>query len=87
MSWAQSVLRWAGLALHVLLGVFPFAFTGLLAPAWAVAVVAVWWLVLAVVAGVLWRCAPWLVALVPIAAFAGWVGFLTFGDLVLGWTA
>lgn len=86
-AWAQSAARWGGLTLHVLVGVFPFAFTGLLAPPWAVGVVAVWWLLLAGVAWRLQRSTPWLVPLVPVGALAGWIAFLIFGDLVLGWVA
>lgn len=85
--WGRSAARWGGLTLHVLLGVFPFAFTELLAPRWAVGVVAAWWLLLAAIAWRLQRRSPWLVPLVPVAALAGWVAFLTFGDLFLGWVA
>lgn len=87
VRWGRPIARWGGLALHVALGVFPFAFTGLLAPPWAVAVVAVWWLFLAGIAWRLHRRSPWLVPLVPLAALAGWVALLAIGDFFLGWVA
>lgn len=86
-QWGRAAARWGGLGLHVAIGVFPFASTGLLAPPWAVGVVAVWWTVLAVLAWRLGRRSPWLVPLVPLGALAGWFAFLTFGDLALGWVA
>lgn len=87
VRWGRWAAKRGGLALHVLIGVFPFASTGLLAPPWAVAVVAAWWLLLAGIAWRLQKRCPWLVPLVPVAALIGWTAFLTFGDLVLGWTA
>lgn len=87
IRWGRPAARWGGLGLHILLGAFPFAFTGLLAPPWAAAVVAVWWTFLAGIALRLQRRSPWLVPLVPAAALAGWVAFLSFGDFFLGWVA
>lgn len=78
---------WAGIVVHGLLGVFPYLFTGLLAPPWAVGAVAVVWFVLLAAAIHLRNERPWLVASIPIAGLGLWFAFLTFGDLVLGWTA
>ena len=79
----------AGFVLHAVIGVFPFAFTGLLAPPWAVAAVFAWWLVLLAVAVKLARSDQrrWRVVLVPAVALLGWFAVLTVGDVFLGWTA
>lgn len=82
-----SVAGWAGIVVHGLLGVFPYGASGLLAPPWAVFTVAVAWLGFLVAAVYLRKRRPWLVAATPIASLAFWFAFLTFGDLVLGWTA
>lgn len=84
---AARVAAWAGLVAHGILGLFPYAFTGLLAPAWAVATVGVVWLGLLVVGIRSRRKHPWMVAAIPVAGLTFWFVFLTFGDLVLGWTA
>ncbi len=83
----DRVLRWGGLALHLAVGVFPVAVSGLVAPpAGAISI----WIGWAVLLGVAWRLGrtrPRLVPLVPVVTVALWVAVITFGDLLLGWTA
>lgn len=78
----------SGLVLHVLIGVFPYAFTALLvsqAPALA-GFLAVW----LVFAGLAWRLrrrrSPLPLA-VPLGALAAWWALVTLGDVLLGWSA
>lgn len=77
----------AALVLHGLFGVFPYAFSGLLAPGLGVALLAAVWVGLAVLA---WRWrgrrSP-LPLVVPLAALAAWWAVLTAGDVLLGWSA
>ena len=83
------VLAVIGFVLHAAIAVFPFAATGLLAPLWGVVAVFVLWFALLVVA-IRWARDDRrrsLVLAVPFIALAGWFAFVTFGDLVLGWTA
>lgn len=75
-----------GAALHLVIGFFVAA-SGLVAPAWGVAVLVVAWLAGAVVAVMRWRRSMFLPLLVACGTAAFWIGFLTFGDVVLGWTA
>lgn len=85
-SW-RAVAAWAGLVLHVGLGIFPYSATGLLAPYWAVGILAAWWALL-LAAGWRWRTIhPARTAFLPLVTLGSWWLFLTFGDLVLGWTA
>jgi hypothetical protein len=84
--WWQWALGWLGLAAHLVTVVF-YAASGLLAPAWAVAILCVIWLALLAVAIWLLRIRrPLYVLLVPIAAWLIWFGALTAGENWLGWT-
>jgi hypothetical protein len=77
------------LALLALIAMTPFYFAaGLMAPAWAVAVFILVWLGL-FAAGVLLlvRRRPLWVIPLPVAAALFWIGGMTLGDLLLGWTA
>ena len=90
MSTPEKVAAAVGVVLHLAFGVFPFAATGLLAPLWGIVLVYVWWIALAVVLVRLLRGQarrPMLAPAVPVVALGGWFLLLTFGDLVLGWTA
>ena len=91
VSTLDKVVAGLGFALHLLIAVFPFAATGLLAPPWAYLAVYAWWLGLAFVAVRLVRARPRprprLVLVVPVIALAGWFALVSFGDVVLGWTA
>ena len=77
-----------GLVLHGLTGVFPYAASGLLAPLYGYVLVYALWAGLAVVGWRWFRSGrePWCL-LVPVLSLAGWAAVMTFGDVVLGWTA
>ncbi len=77
----------SALVLHVLFGVFPYAFSTLLAPWLGVALLALVWIALAAL-GWRWRTrrSP-LPLLVPLVAIAAWFGVLALGDRLFGWTA
>ena len=79
--------QWIALALHILVGVFPYAASGLVAPLYGLVVLALIWLA-GIIVILRWRPAnAWLVLLVPVAAVALWFGVLTLGEAVFGWTA
>lgn len=85
--WVPALVSTVAVGMHLVAGV-PYAATGLLAPGWAVAVLAVWWLVLA---GVLLLLAlrgnPWWTLVVPVAAMVTWVLAVMAGGAWLGWNA
>ena len=82
-----ALLTAVAVGMHLVM-VVPYAASGLLAPGWAVAVLAVWWLVLAVVLLVLaLRRHVILALLVPVVALLTWVGAVSAGGAWLGWTA
>ena len=86
---AGKVLATLGIVLHVVIGVFPFGASGLLAPAWGIAVLYLIWVALLVVAIRVARDPDRrkLTPLVPVAAIVVWFAVMTAGDLALGWTA
>ena len=73
-------------ALHGAVGVFYLA-SGLVAPLWAIAVLVLWWALLAVVLVRLALRASWWTPVVPVVAFGTWFAVLTAGERVLGWSA
>jgi hypothetical protein len=84
--WWQWVFGWLGLAVLLMTGFF-YASSGLLAPAWAVAVLLAIWLLLLIVAIQLLRVRrPLYVLPIPVAAWLIWFGALTAGENWLGWT-
>jgi len=83
----DGLLSFGGLALHLIVGVFPFSASGLLAPLWAVIVLGLVWLAGLVIAIRLVRSRPRLVPLVPLVALVFWAGLMLVGDLLLDWTA
>jgi hypothetical protein len=84
--WWQWVLGWLGLAALLVTLIF-YASSGLLAPAWAVALLLVIWLVLLIVAIQLLRTRrPLYVLPIPVAAWLIWFGALSAGENWLGWT-
>ena len=84
----DKVFASAGVVLHLVTGVFPFAASGLIAPLWGVVVLYVWWVALLGVAIRLVRTRRLrLVLAVPFVAVAGWFALMWFGGAVLGWTA
>lgn len=88
MSTTARIAGIAGLVLHLLTGVFPYAASGLLAPLWGYVVLYALWLGLLVAGVQLFRRGRGLlVLLLPLASLATWAAVMTFGDFVLGWTA
>jgi hypothetical protein len=84
--WWQWALGWLALAALLLTGFF-YASSGLLAPAWAVAVLLVIWLLLLITAVQFLRIRrPLYVLPVPVAAWLIWFGALSAGESWLGWS-
>lgn len=81
----DATARWAGLILQAAIAAFPLSASGLLAPPWALVVIAVGWAVGLVVAWRLGRTRPLVVPLVPVVTLAAWFGFITAGESLLGW--
>lgn len=83
---AHGWLWAAAVAFHGVVGVIPYLPSGLVAPLWGVVLLWALWLAGAVL---IWRLRPTprLAIWVPLAAIVVWVAVVTFGDLVLGWTA
>ena len=78
----------AAIAILALLAQAPFYFAaGLVAPAWAVVLLVVVWLVLVGVAFAWFRRRPWWVVPLPVLAAAIWFGVMSAGEAFLGWTA
>jgi hypothetical protein len=71
---------------HLVVGVF-YLSSGLVAPAWAIAVLLVWWVLLAVQLSRLALRGSWWTPAVPVVAFATWWLALTLGERFLDWTA
>ena len=82
-KWAS----WVGFFLHLVIGVFPYAASGLLAPLYGVAIVYIGWFVALFFILKLWNRRPYLVLLIPVVDLVWWFAVMTFGDFVLGWTA
>lgn len=84
--WLVPLAAAAAIGVHVVVGL-AYAASTLLAPGWAVALLAVCWfafgglLVLLAARRSLWCLA------VPFAALALWVAVISAGDAWLGWTA
>jgi hypothetical protein len=84
--WWQWVLGWLSLAALLVALIF-YASSGLLAPAWAVAMLLVIWVVLLIVAIQFLRIRrPLYVLPLPVAAWLIWFGALSAGEKWLGWT-
>jgi len=73
------------LVLH-LLALWPYAVSGLVAPAWGVAALLVLWVLLGVGAVAVHRRWGAVAAVVPLVAVLAWVGLITLGGTLLGWT-
>jgi hypothetical protein len=83
----DTFLRWGGLGLHLAVGVFPVAASGLMAPPAGYVGIWVGWAALLVVAWRLGRTRPRLVPLVPVVTVALWFAVMALGESLLGWTA
>jgi hypothetical protein len=77
---------YVGVALQLLVGVFPYSASGLLAPPLGLVVLWAVWLVLLVIAVLLARAGRAWALVVPAVAVAAWFAIMSFGDAVLGWT-
>lgn len=76
---------WIAIAMHLTFG-FPYLFSGLLAPLWAVAILVLIWLALGVLLVKTRGNSPrdlW----APVLAAAIWLGAMSAGDALLGWSA
>ncbi len=81
-----QIAWWVGLVAH-LAAVVWYAASGLVAPAWAVAVLLVIWAVLLAVGLRLRHTRPWLMLLVPVLDAVIWFAAISAGERFLGWTA
>jgi hypothetical protein len=78
----------AGLGVVLLLATFPFYLaSGLSAPLWAIIVLLLFWAGLFLLAIRWFRKRPYWVICLPVLAVAIWVGAMTAGEQLLGWTA
>lgn len=83
---SAQVSWWIGLAGHLVMLAW-FAASTVLAPTWAVAGLLVAWLMLLVTGLRLRTTRPvWMLA-IPVLDVAIWVGVLSAGEALLGWTA
>lgn len=60
--------------------------SGLLAPAWAIGLLLLWWVLLAGWLVVLVRRGSWWTPAPPLVAIGTWFVVLTAGEQLLGWT-
>lgn len=74
-----------GSLMHVVVGVFVLL-SGLVAPAWAAAILSILWVAAAWLLW-RWRATPIRALLVPVGMAAIWWATVTAGDVWLGWTA
>jgi hypothetical protein len=86
-SFAEQLARWGSLVLQVGVGVFPLSASGLMAPPWALVVIALGWIVGLVAAWHLGRSRPFLALLVPVVTVAAWFALMSAGDVLFGWVA
>jgi hypothetical protein len=76
---------WGAVGLHLVVG-FPYLFAGLLAPLWAVGVLVLIWVALAVLLVRTRSQTPrdlW----APVLAAAIWLGAMSLGENLLNWSA
>jgi hypothetical protein len=88
---AEKVAAVVAVVLHVVVGVFPYAASGLLAPLWGIVLLYGVWLALAVVLVRLLRPGPrrrpMVAPVVPFVALAAWFAVLSLGEALFDWTA
>jgi hypothetical protein len=75
-----------GFALLLAVGLLVAA-SSLVAPPWGVIVLWIVWITAAVWAARTWRRRAFAPLIAGAATIVFWVGFINFGDIVLGWTA
>jgi hypothetical protein len=86
----QASHRWVGwvtIVLYLLIGIFPYLSSGLLAPLYGVIILLVCWGIGLVITWRLARRRPVLSLVAIPLALAFWWAFITAGGLILGWTA
>lgn len=82
----RSLIRGLSVLAMLVIG-FVYWVSGLVAPVGAVVGLMICWIGL-VVLGVRWfRAHPWRLPALPVAAVLVWIGVLTLGERLLGWTA
>ena len=82
----ERVLAVSGLLLHLGVGVFPFAASGLLVPLPGLVVLLAGWLAGLALVVRLWRRSPRWVPVVPLAALAFWWSVVSIGEAMWGWS-
>jgi hypothetical protein len=82
-TWVVAALSAAA---HLVMGVF-YLSSGLVAPVWAIAVLLIWWVLLAVQLSRLALRGSWWTPAVPVVAFVTWYLVLTAGERLLDWIA
>ena len=90
MSVGEKIAAVIGVVLHLAVGVFPYAASGLVVPVWGIVVLYGLWLALAAVLVRLLRGPnrrPIVAPVVPLVALAVWFAFVTAGEVLLDWTA
>lgn len=86
----EKVAGALGVVLHLAVGVFPYAASGLIVSVWGIIVLYGCWLALAVVLVRLLRGPtrrPLLAPAIPLVAIAVWFAFVSLGEALFGWTA
>ena len=78
---------WLGFFLHLVIGVFPYSASGLLAPLYGIAIVYVGWFVALFFILKLWNRKPYLVLLIPVIDIVWWIVVMFVGEGIFGWTA
>ena len=84
---ASPALRWVAIGLHVLVGIFPFSATGLMAPAYGLVIVVAIWLVGGALVLRLGKTRPGVAVAIPFIELAAWFVLMWVGDAWLDWTA
>ena len=90
MSGGEKVAAVVGVVLHLAVGVFPYAASGLVTPLWGYVVLYACWIALGVVLVRLLRGPnrrPLFAPVVPLVALAWWFAFVSGGEAIFGWTA
>jgi hypothetical protein len=84
----RSVSPWGFVGVAGMVAMFfPYAASGLVAPYWAVGVLLVLWLAMFVVTCRWFMPYPKRTLVMPVVAFAVWIGLISAGGVLLDWTA
>ena len=84
----RSVSPWGFVGVAGMVAMFfPYAASGLVAPYWAVGVLLVLWLAMFVVTCRWFMPHPKRTLVMPVVAFAVWIGLISAGGVFLDWTA